>query len=178
MQEENWLYELTEKNQLAKISSTNEYTQKFGLVLSEEEIHMLMEERKAVLKKEGRVEFGEGILPKLIYAFCDSSYISSDNYADTLNRLQELFYMYKNEMQDEITDDELITFMKEQFDTICFGDLDYLEGTCLDIFAQAIRAGYQGYIESEGEGEFGQFDIVARWDRGLYLAALDELIGD
>ena len=75
-------------------------------------------------------------------------------------------------MQDEITDDELITFMKEQYEEVCFGDLEYLEGTCLDIFAQAIRAGYQGYMETGGHGEFGQFDIATRWDRGLYLAAL------
>ena len=39
-------------------------------------------------------------------------------------------------------DDELLHLMKEQFDQICFGDLEYLEGTCLYHFSQAIRAGY------------------------------------
>lgn len=58
--------------------------------------------------------------------------------------------MYKNEMQDEITDEELLNFMKEQFETVCYGDLDYLEGTCLDIFAQAIRAGYRGISKHKG----------------------------
>ena len=58
---------------------------------------------------------------------------------------------------------------------VCFGDLDYLEGTCLDIFAQAIRAGYSGYRASEGRGEFEQFDIAKRWDRELYQAVLTEL---
>lgn len=74
-----------------------------------------------------------------------------------------------------MTDDELITFMKEQFESICSGDLDYLEGTCLDIFAQAIRAGYRGYEGSGGRGEYAQFDEVKRWDRELYLEALREL---
>ncbi len=83
--------------------------------------------------------------------------------------------MYKNEMQDEITDEELLNFMKEQFETVCYGDLDYLEGTCLDIFAQAIRAGYRGYQQTQGRGEFEKFDIVPRWDRGLYLETLKEL---
>ena len=53
--------------------------------------------------------------------------------------------------------------------------LDYLEETCLDIFAQAIRAGYQGYQRTDGKGEFHKFDIVPRWDRELYLEVLREL---
>ncbi|SHK64219.1 hypothetical protein SAMN02745243_03399 [Hespellia stercorisuis DSM 15480] len=78
-------------------------------------------------------------------------------------------------MMDEITDDELLEFMKEQFDGVCCGDLDYLEGTCLAVFAQAIRAGYQGHVRSGGQGEFQQFDIVERWDREMYMEALKEL---
>ena len=88
---------------------------------------------------------------------------------------QEIFYLYKNEIQDEISDEELLHFMREQFEEICFGDLDYLEGTCLNIFAQAVRAGYRGYLASEGRGEYGEFDEVKRWDPELYLEALREL---
>ena len=42
-------------------------------------------------------------------------------------------------MEDEITDDELLHLMKEQFELICFGDLEYLESTCLANFSQAVR---------------------------------------
>ena len=87
----------------------------------------------------------------------------------------DIFYLYKNEMEDEITDDELLHLMKEQFENLCFGDLDYLEGTCLDLFAQAIRAGYSGYEAPGGRGEFEKFDLVKRWDKELYLAALMDL---
>ena len=58
---------------------------------------------------------------------------------------------------------------------MCFGDLGYLEGTCLRIFAEAVRAGYRGYQASEGYGEYGAFDEVKRWDRELYLEALYDL---
>ncbi len=51
-------------------------------------------------------------------------------------RLQDIFYLYKNESLDELTDDELLEYMKEKFDGICAGDLDYLEGTELDTFAR------------------------------------------
>ena len=80
-------------------------------------------------------------------------------------------------MMDEITDDELLHFMKEQFETICYGDLEYLEGTCLMNFATAIRAGYEGFKDSDGYREYSQFDEVKRWDYDLYLETLMELFG-
>lgn len=160
---------------LQQVRATNQYTEKFGLSLSEQDTEFLLAERDRILKAERRVEFGKGILPQIIYAFCDSAFLSQDHYVETLIRLQEIFYLYKNETQDELTDEELINFMKEQFETVCYGDLGYLEGTCLDIFAQAVRAGYRGYQETQGFGEFEKFDIVPRWDKGLYLEALREL---
>ena len=172
MEEKNWLDLLSGQTQIAQVLDTNQYTERFGLALTDEDAQLLVQERTNALRTEQRVEFGQGILPKIIYMFCDSAYITQANYRDTLIRLQEIFYLYKNEMLDEITDDELLEFMKEQFEGVCYGDLDYLEGTCLDLFAQAIRAGYSGYQQSQGRGEFSQFDIVTRWDRELYLQAL------
>ncbi len=172
MEENNWLELLSGQPQITQVLDTNQYTRRFGLTLTQEDARLLVQERTESLKTQRRIEFGEGILPKIIYAFCDSAYITQHNYRDTLIRLQDIFFLYKNEMLDEITDDELLEFMKEQFEGVCCGDPDYLEGTCLDLFAQAIRAGYSGYQQSQGRGEFSQFDIVTRWDRELYLLAL------
>ena len=171
---QNWMV-LLQQSQLSKVMEANNATAQFGLILSQEDAMLLLEERKQTLQEQKRVEFGEGILPKIIYEFCDSDYIDQNNYVDTLIRLQEIFYLYKNEMQDEITDDELLHFMKEQFEEICFGDLEYLESTCLSIFAQAVRAGYSGYQSSKGCGEYAKFDEVKRWDYELYLETLKEL---
>lgn len=173
--QKSWLDLMTKQAQVTQVLAANVYTEKYGLVLSAEDAELLAQQRVYVLKRERRIEFGQGILPKIIYAFCDSAYITQENYCDTLMRLQEIFYLYKNEMLDEITDDELLEFMVEQFEQVCYGDLEYLEGTCLDIFAQAIRAGYSGHIASEGRGEFEKFDIVKRWDRELYQEVLAEL---
>ena len=177
MSMENWMEQMNGRMWLEQVRETNQYTEKYGLTLSPEDTEILLAEKKQILKKERRVEFGESLLPRIIYTFCDSSYTSQDEYVDTLVRLQEIFYLYKNEMQDEITDEELLNFMKEQFETVCFGDLQYLEGTCLDLFAQAIRAGYGGYSETQGRGEFSRFDIVQRWDKELYLLALSQISG-
>ena len=164
-----------QQNQLGKVLETNKETEHFGLALTRQDAELIVQERKNSLKEQRRIEFGEGIVTKIIYEFCDSDFIEQDSYSDTIIRLQEIFYMYKNEMQDEITDDELIHFMREQFETVCYGDLDYLAETCLDIFAQAVRAGYRGYQETRGYGEFEKFDIVQRWDKELYLETLREL---
>ena len=65
--------------------------------------------------------------------------------------------------------------MREQYEEICFGDLEYLESTCLENFSQAIRKGYRGYQKSQGSGEYEHIDEVTRWDRKLYEEALIDL---
>lgn len=175
MDGQNWLAIMNGRIWLEQVQEANQYTEKFGLALSEEEAELLLAERNHTLKAQRRVEFGQGILPRIIFTFCDSSFLSQDTYVESLIRLQEIFFLYKNEMQDEITDDELLHFMKEQFETVCQGDLDYLEGTCLAVFAQAVRAGYRGYQQTQGYGEFEKFDFAVRWDKELYLEALREL---
>lgn len=176
--QKDWISVLQGQNGLEKVIETNQVTEKFGLVLEKQDAELILTERNNVLREQKRVEFGESIVPKIIYEFCDSDYISQSNYVDTILRLQEIFYLFKNEMQDEITDSELLHFMKEQFETVCFGDLDYLSGTCLANFAQAVRAGYRGYQGTDGYGEYGRLDEVTRWDYELYHETLKDLCWD
>lgn len=49
--------------------------------------------------------------------------------------------MYKNESLELVTDDELLEFMKEQFDGVCQGSLDYLEDTSLEDYARIDKDG-------------------------------------
>jgi len=102
-----------------ELRECNELTVKFGLVLSEQQIQSLVKRRFEALKDTGRIEFGQGILKKLITEFCDSPYIIQENYEDTILELQDSFYYYKNESNNLISDEELITFMKRNFDGIC-----------------------------------------------------------
>lgn len=74
-----------------------------------------------------------------------------------------------------MTDDELLTFMRQQFESVCFGDLDYLEDTCLERFAKAVRGGYQGFTESGGLDEYEALSEEKRWDDELYQSVLREL---
>ena len=130
---------LSGHNRIQKIMETNQKTEMFGLVLTEADAKLLAGERMENLKEQQRVEFGEGILPRLIFTFCDSPHIYQENYVDTIIRLQEIFYLYKNESMDELTDDELLEYMKNAFDGECAGSVEYLEETALEEFARRIR---------------------------------------
>jgi len=132
-----------QKIQTAKeLRECNDFTLRFGLSLSEHQINNLVEKRFEALKDTGRIEFGKGILKKLIYEFCDSPYITQENYEDTILELLDSFYYFKNESMDLISDDELIVFMKQHFDTTCEGSLEYLNGTTLEELCRNTRYGY------------------------------------
>lgn len=163
------------KEELAYVSAMNQKTEQFGLVLKEEDAKELIAYKNESLKKYERFEWGTGILERLIFVFCDSQYISQQNYLESLERLQDIFYKFKNASQDRMTDEEILTFMKEQFESICYGSLDYLEDTCLEIYTEAVRAGYDGFKSSGGSGQYEQFDEVQRWDKDLYMDAVREL---
>lgn len=176
------MLEEQQQQELAEVVNCNQKTKEFGLLLSKEDAVKLMENRKESLMESRRVEFGEGILPALILEFCDSEYIQQDNYLEILSQLQEIFYLYKNESHDELTDTELISFMKQQYETICFGDLEYLSGTCLERFAKAIRAGYQSQMQhrlrdeygTKEENEYQKFSEEIRWDYEVYKLKLED----
>lgn len=144
--ENEFILQLQQKNQISKIMNTNGTIQKFGLSITESEAAMLTREKNETLKELQRVEFGECILEKIIVTFCDSAYIDQNNLTDTIRQLQQIFYMYKNEAMDEVSDDELLEYMKEKFEGQCQGSLEYLEGTVLDEFAREIRSTTRKYM--------------------------------
>ena len=112
---------IKKKQLIMNIKKCNELTIKFGVSLSDEAIERLINKRFEALKNTGRIEFDEGILKKLIEAFCDSPYIMQNNYEETLEELQDIFYFFKGEAMEQISDDELIEFMKRDFDGKCQG---------------------------------------------------------
>lgn len=149
---ENYLNLVNQRKQIeiANIKKCNEYTSQYGLILSDNQISNLLERRKDTLKGTGRIELREGIIDKLIKEFCDSPYINQENYAQTLYELIDIFYEYKNETMDLITDDELIGFMKKSFDGIAQGDLEYLSGTIMYKMRENLLKGKPlDYLEKE-----------------------------
>lgn len=142
---------------LSEIEQINEETFEYGLKLSEQDVKAIVETRNQSLSSTGRVEFGGGIITKVISTFCDSPYILQSNYVEIINELIENFYYFKNETLEEISDDELIEFMKEYFDNKCQGDLDLLRYRYLDKVAHNVKYGVKDYLNvddyMDGDGD-------------------------
>jgi hypothetical protein len=139
---------------IIEILDCNEKTSEYALTLSPSEARGLVETRAEVLKSNGRIEFGGGVIEQIITAFYDSPYISQYNYAETLNRLIELFYYFKNETLDMLSDDELISWMKTYFDSSCQGSLELLSDREMEIMAQDLRSGVFKPPEAYGLSDY------------------------
>ncbi len=113
----------SEKN---KLMECNRFLNEYGLSLSSKDINSIIERRSSALKNNKRIEFDVEIIAKVIREFFDSPYISNDNFVETINEIIELFYYYKNETNDSISDDDLLKFMRKYYDDFAHGDLDYL----------------------------------------------------
>lgn len=135
-----------------ELLACNSISSGFGLSLSEAEAWELAVCRVEALEASGRVEFGGGIVPKIIYAFCDSPYIEQEDYEVTLAALQESFYYFKTEAMERFSDDELIEFMLEVFNGPVHGSAEYLIGTSLEELVNSAKKGYDlSAMDSAGD---------------------------
>lgn len=115
------------KAAVSAVINCNRVSSVFGLTLTSEQAAELIETRSKALKTAGRLEFGGGIIEKLIFEFCDSMYIQQSEYADIMNYLVELFYTFKSASGDRLNDEELIRFMREAYDR-SEGSFELVEG--------------------------------------------------
>lgn len=133
---------IIQKQAVNEIMKLNDLTMKYGLMLTNQQAIELVETRTYALGANGRIEFGGGVIDKIIKEFCTSPYISTHNYSEVLHRLIEIFYYYKNETLDLISDDDLIKYMEKAFNGVCQGSLELLSGRELAKMAHNLRFGY------------------------------------
>ena len=110
-----------------ELATCNSKTRQSGLLLSEQQMKGLIERRFEALKETRRVEFGRGILPDLIETFCSSPYLSQDTYVETIAWLQDAFYRFKEETDEQVSDDDLIGAMRTLFDDEAHGSQEVFE---------------------------------------------------
>lgn len=132
---------LIKKQAADELLKWNFYTARYGLELTPDQAVELVETRTHALIQNGRIEFGGGVLEKIVEKFCDSPYLHTRNYPRTLHQLTEIFYYYKNETMDLISDDELLDFMKNSYDGVCQGSLRLLSDRELYDLARNLRFG-------------------------------------
>ena len=106
-----------------EIASLNKLTEDYGLTLSQEDCREIAETRAEILSETERIEVGTGAVRKIIEEFCDSGYVSPQNYKDTIEGLLECFYTIKSETDDRADDETVIAFLKDVFENDAGGDV-------------------------------------------------------
>ena len=118
--------------------------------------------RNRSLRDNERIELGSGAILQIIDKFCTSVYLNSQNYAQTLGELLDIFYYYKTESRDKISDNDLIDVMYELFEGPCHGSTELLAGRDLETLLRYIKNergdmtldpgnNYDSYPETEGD---------------------------
>lgn len=98
-----------------------------GLILSEKQALSIAEARKASLLSNGRMEFSGETAEKITLEFSGSSCIDKDSFSDTVCELIDIFYYLRNDYPEtRLSDDRLISIMRECFDDECAGDTGLL----------------------------------------------------
>lgn len=129
----------------AALDECNALSAPHGMTLTPQDMRMLSLRREEALSRAGRLEFDASIYRRLVYAFCDSPFLSPRLYADMLGELLELFYQLKNETGESVPDDELIQAMQESFNGRAQGDMTYLG----DIVLASVCRSARGLSEDE-----------------------------
>ena len=122
----------------------NAVTERFGLTLTPEQCGRLLERRASALRETARIELGEGILPPLAVARCDSPCGGLVNWEDTLGGLTELFYHFKGACGERLGDDELLAALVRLYNGWAGGCADRiadLDGRAMLRFARTGRVG-------------------------------------
>lgn len=155
------------------LAACNARGERYGLVLTEEQMGGLARRRVDALRATGRVEFGRGVLLELVSAFCDSPYLSQEAYEETLAELQDAFYRLKEESNEQLPDQELIDAMRYAFDNEAHGSTDYV-GDMPASRLVAIAAKLRG-DESEDWSETEAYEKNEGEDDAEEKTARDEL---
>ena len=125
-------YLVSDSNEFNLLKSMNDKSKEYGLILSDLEINELISYKKEVLSSVGRIELDNSLIKNIIENFCDTGFITSDEYSEYLSELILIFYNLRNSVSDNVSDLSLILYMKELFVNECFGNLELLMDKCLN----------------------------------------------
>ncbi|MER0284095.1 DUF6323 family protein [Clostridioides difficile] len=125
-----------ERNELLE---TNEESKEYGLALSESDVKDIITSRNYTLKGYGRIELDIKTTKQLIENIYKSQFTNINDYLETINDMQEIFYYLKNETDDKICDDEIIELLDELYEKFS-GNLDNVRGEA-DEFAKKFKFG-------------------------------------
>lgn len=106
-----------------EIMSLSETAQNYNLTITKEKAIYIVNSLNGALKDSGRIEFGESAAIKITKKLCSSPYVHNSDFEKVIGQFLELFFLTKNDIENALTDDELIGFMVKSFNGKCEGSI-------------------------------------------------------
>ena len=110
-----------------KIMNLIEDSINYGLRLTEEDVEEIMKSMDEALKRTGRIETSTNSLEKIIKFLYSSPYTDKDNYVEVIDDMVEIFYFFKSQVLDLMSDDEVIEILDEVYNDKC-GEIFQIQG--------------------------------------------------
>ena len=104
----------------------NDKIEKYGIVLSSEDINSLSVAVSQALNDSDRFEFKESAAVKIAEKFASSSFIDKRNFVKMISELTESFYMFRNEIGYDVSDNDIIDTMFMYFERRCGGSIELM----------------------------------------------------
>lgn len=141
-----------------EILALNSETRQNGLVLSAEDARDLSDLRVAALRENERIEMGSGAVMDIIRRFSTSHFIMEENYAYVLHEVTNMFYYIKTEVEDRISDRDLIEELFTRFELQCQGSIDTLENREVGRIIRKVNSGknYHKWYADRDELDYDQ----------------------
>jgi hypothetical protein len=155
----------TQNEELAnEVVALNDVSAEYGLTLTTSQATELIQTRCNALRDNGRIEIGLGAIKKIIECFCSSSFINPDNYAEILNDLLEIFYYFKTESHDKVSDIELIRIMFDHFENKYYGSIKLMQSNEFRFLKNSSK---EPFTVGSGDDN-GQEPVIDEYDKYLW----------
>ncbi len=129
-------YDLSYYNRVSKM---NKKIEKYGLLLTQKDVAVIIEEREHALIENRRVELDIQVTEQIIEELSSSPFVDKDNFVESIIEMQEIFYYIKSETDDRINDEELLEVLFECYREKCRGSLELLSGRETDLIIRQIN---------------------------------------
>ena len=102
--------------EIAKLSTLNKLLLKNSLILKPNDIERLIITKNTILHDLNRVEINNNLLYKIINEFCTSPFLEQDNFITVVEEITELVYLFEAKISNVLTDDEIIHYLKSEYE--------------------------------------------------------------
>ncbi|MCL1794150.1 MAG: DUF6323 family protein [Oscillospiraceae bacterium] len=137
---------------LTKISDDKKFIQKlvdldakannYGLAVTEGIAREIAAYRNQALAENERFELNSDSMARLTSAFLETRYIEQEDFAATIGEIINLFYLIKNETENTISDDDLISIMLDTFqNNPCYGSIENMQSKGLEKILREYKFG-------------------------------------